>query len=105
MYFLGLGDAGRLEPARLPIENWRSTIRGEPAVSAHYANLVNWVGRETADIVYLDAAGALTRYLRHNMTTGSGRCAGPHVSQCNGKTILHACLQCQIQYICRLSLG
>jgi hypothetical protein len=48
------------------LENWRSTIRGELSRSVHYANLANWAGRETADIVYLDATGALTRYLRYS---------------------------------------
>lgn len=44
--------------------NWRSTIRGELARSTRFADLANWVGRETADLVYKDETGELTRYLR-----------------------------------------
>jgi hypothetical protein len=35
-------------------DNWRSTIRGELARSTRFAEISNWVGRETADIVYKD---------------------------------------------------
>jgi hypothetical protein len=55
-----------LNLANFSRENWRSTIRGELAASTHYADLANWAGRETADIVYLDTTGALTHYFRHN---------------------------------------
>jgi hypothetical protein len=48
------------------LANWRSTIRGELSGSTHYADLANWAGQETADIVYLDTTGALTDYLRQN---------------------------------------
>jgi hypothetical protein len=44
--------------------NWRSTIRGELSRSTHFENMQNWVGRETADIVYKDQSGELTKYLR-----------------------------------------
>lgn len=44
--------------------NWRSTIRGELARSPRFANMANWTGRETADIVYNDDSGQLTQYLR-----------------------------------------
>jgi hypothetical protein len=32
----------------------------------HYKDLEPWIGEETADIVYLDNTGGLTRYLREN---------------------------------------
>jgi hypothetical protein len=43
--------------------NWRSTIRGELSESEHFADLHNWVGRETADIVYEDTSGQLAEFL------------------------------------------
>jgi hypothetical protein len=43
--------------------NWRSTIRGELSESEHFAHLQNWVGRETADIVYEDTSGQLAEFL------------------------------------------
>jgi hypothetical protein len=46
--------------------NWRSTIRGELSTSTHFANMQSWIGRETADIVYKDQTGELTRYLRNH---------------------------------------
>lgn len=46
--------------------NWRSTIRGELSRSTRFANMTNWIGRETADIVYKDASGELTQHLRDN---------------------------------------
>jgi hypothetical protein len=55
-----------LDLPEFTLANWRSTIRGELARSTHYANMASWVGRETADIVYTDKTGALTRYLRQN---------------------------------------
>jgi hypothetical protein len=50
--------------------NWRSTIRGELALHAHYADMPNWSGRETADIIYKDTSGSLTRWLRGVGTGG-----------------------------------
>lgn len=50
--------------------NWQSTIRGELARATRYAAMQNWVGRETADIVYTDRTGDLTRYLRRECTGG-----------------------------------
>ncbi|KAH6212673.1 hypothetical protein HBI42_148920 [Parastagonospora nodorum] len=44
--------------------NWRSTIRGELSRSTRFADMTNWTGRETADIVYKDTSGVLTQYLR-----------------------------------------
>ncbi|KAF1842835.1 uncharacterized protein K460DRAFT_367777 [Cucurbitaria berberidis CBS 394.84] len=49
-------------------ENWQSTIRGELQSATRYESMQNWVGRETADIVYTDHTGALTQYLRDNCT-------------------------------------
>ena len=49
---------------------WRSTIRGELALHAHYAAMANWSGRETADIVYTDISGKMTRWLRRVCTGG-----------------------------------
>jgi hypothetical protein len=46
------------------LANWQSTIRGELSVSTHFAGLANWLGRETADLVYTDSDGAFTQYLR-----------------------------------------
>lgn len=46
--------------------NWRSTIRSELSRSTHFANIANWTGRETADIVYKDESGQLTQYLREH---------------------------------------
>jgi hypothetical protein len=50
--------------------NWQSTIRGELALHEHYTDMANWRGRETADIVYKDCDGSLTRWLRQNCTGG-----------------------------------
>ncbi|KAH4095486.1 hypothetical protein HBH46_167370 [Parastagonospora nodorum] len=44
--------------------NWRSTIRGELSRSTRFADMTNWTGQETADIVYKDTSGELTQYLR-----------------------------------------
>jgi hypothetical protein len=46
------------------LANWQSTIRGELSVSTHFAGLANWLGRETADLVYTDNDGTFTQYLR-----------------------------------------
>jgi hypothetical protein len=43
--------------------NWRSTIRGELSESEHFADLQDWAGRETADIVYEDTSGQLAEFL------------------------------------------
>lgn len=51
-------------------DNWRSTIRGQVAVIPGYADLRNWVGQETTDLVYKDHHGLLTQYLRDNCTGG-----------------------------------
>jgi hypothetical protein len=45
-------------------DNWCSTIRGDVSVSTRFANMKNWVGTETADIVYIDTTGELTKFLR-----------------------------------------
>lgn len=50
--------------------NWQSTIRGELAVHPRYAELRDWSGRETADIVYTDRNGSLTQYLRDHCNGG-----------------------------------
>lgn len=50
--------------------NWRSTIRGELSRYPGYAGITNWTGRETADIVYKDCDGRLTRWLEENCTGG-----------------------------------
>jgi hypothetical protein len=50
--------------------NWRSTIRGELSRYHRYAGIANWEGRETADIVYKDCDGRLTRWLKGNCTGG-----------------------------------
>jgi hypothetical protein len=62
--------------------NWRSTIRGDLSVSTHFANMENWVGTETADIVYTDTTGKLTKFLRD-------KCEGaslPHWN-CSGQEV------------------
>lgn len=59
-------------------ENWQSTIRGELRVSAHFANLSNWHGRETADLVYLDQTGELTQFLRDRCKGGFPQQVGPN---------------------------
>ncbi|KAF2825039.1 hypothetical protein CC86DRAFT_420454 [Ophiobolus disseminans] len=46
------------------LANWQSTIRGELSVSTHFSRISNWLGRETADLVYKDCTGDLTQYLR-----------------------------------------
>ncbi|USP74759.1 hypothetical protein yc1106_02033 [Curvularia clavata] len=46
--------------------NWRSTIRGELSCSTRFADIENWIGRETADIVYKDESGQFTQYLREH---------------------------------------
>ena len=51
-------------------DNWRSTIRGELSRYPEYAGITNWQGRETADIVYKDCDGRLTRWLKRNCTGG-----------------------------------
>ncbi|KAF2449759.1 hypothetical protein P171DRAFT_405262 [Karstenula rhodostoma CBS 690.94] len=56
----GLGLPGFTE------ENWRSNMRRELLAHARYVNLGSWIGRETADFVYTDRDGSLTRYLREN---------------------------------------
>ncbi|KAK7403350.1 hypothetical protein QQX98_010871 [Neonectria punicea] len=46
------------------MENWQSTIRGYVKVHAEYSDITRWPGnRETADIVYADTTGALTKVL------------------------------------------
>ncbi|KAI8941154.1 hypothetical protein NX059_002391 [Plenodomus lindquistii] len=63
----------RLSTLNLPDftrENWQSTIRGELAGAAHYNDMESWVGRETADIVYTDCTGDLTRYFRSKAVQG-----------------------------------
>ncbi|ORY18241.1 hypothetical protein BCR34DRAFT_596464 [Clohesyomyces aquaticus] len=51
-------------------ENWQSTIRGEVSVHPRYADLQEWRGRETADLVYTDRSGHLTQHLRTNCIGG-----------------------------------
>jgi hypothetical protein len=56
-----------LKTLKLPsfsIDNWRSTIRGELSCSIHFADIKNWVGAGTADIVYTDTTGEMTKFLR-----------------------------------------
>ncbi|KAK3370805.1 hypothetical protein B0T24DRAFT_554720 [Lasiosphaeria ovina] len=43
--------------------NWQSTIRSYVTAHRDYADLAPWTGRETADIAYADADGALVRLL------------------------------------------
>ncbi|KAK7424668.1 hypothetical protein QQZ08_008551 [Neonectria magnoliae] len=46
------------------MENWQSTIRDYVKVHAEYSYITRWPGnRETADIVYADTTGALTKVL------------------------------------------
>ncbi|KAH6999499.1 hypothetical protein EDB80DRAFT_724771 [Ilyonectria destructans] len=46
------------------MENWQSTIRDYVKVHAEYSDITRWPGnRETADIVYADTTGALTKVL------------------------------------------
>ena len=52
---LGLQDFTR--------DQWRSTIRGRVNVHDDYRDIRNWVGAETADIVYHDHHGNLTQRL------------------------------------------
>ncbi|KAL1600687.1 hypothetical protein SLS60_007075 [Paraconiothyrium brasiliense] len=47
-------------------ENWRSNMRRELLAQPRYVNLGSWNGRETADFVYTDRDGSLTRYLREH---------------------------------------
>ncbi|EXJ63403.1 uncharacterized protein A1O5_11452 [Cladophialophora psammophila CBS 110553] len=44
-------------------ENWQSTIRKYVRVHPRYGRMDDWLGRETADITYDDASGALTALL------------------------------------------
>ncbi|KAF1938515.1 hypothetical protein EJ02DRAFT_457780 [Clathrospora elynae] len=59
-----------LNLAHFSRSNWQSTIRGELALHSHYADMPSWIGSETADIVYTDRDGCLTRWLRRNCTGG-----------------------------------
>ncbi|KAF5589156.1 ATPase-like ATP-binding domain-containing protein [Fusarium pseudocircinatum] len=43
--------------------NWQSTIRSYVTIHPDYTNLQAWRGRETADLVYVDAEGHLTNTL------------------------------------------
>lgn len=55
-----------LDPAipEFSMENWQSTIRDYVKVHAEYSDITRWPGnRETADIVYADTTGALTKVL------------------------------------------
>lgn len=57
----------RLKQLDLPdfsMDNWRSRIRKYVAVHPDYAEMTNWDGRETADIVYRDRSGKLQEWLR-----------------------------------------
>ncbi|KAE8452297.1 hypothetical protein EG329_000997 [Mollisiaceae sp. DMI_Dod_QoI] len=42
-------------------DNWKSTIRKEVRVHNRYRHLAPWMGRETADITYIDSTGQLTK--------------------------------------------
>lgn len=55
----------RLNPTLVGFDrsNWQSTIRHYVRLHADYANLSNWGGKETSDIVYADASGRLTTLL------------------------------------------
>ncbi|PNP78159.1 hypothetical protein FNYG_08476 [Fusarium nygamai] len=44
-------------------ENWQSTIRTYANIHPEYADLSHWPNRETADLVYSDTQGDLTRLL------------------------------------------
>ncbi|KAL3421238.1 ino80 chromatin remodeling complex protein [Phlyctema vagabunda] len=48
---------------RFDRSNWESTIRGLVAVHPNYTDIVNWPGRETADVTYHDQSGVLTAIL------------------------------------------
>ncbi|PVI03671.1 hypothetical protein DM02DRAFT_625719 [Periconia macrospinosa] len=69
-----LGELHTLECLNLPgftrDENWQSTIRGEVRDQPECANLQNWNGVETADIVYTDRKSILTRWLARHCTGG-----------------------------------
>ncbi|KAK9413585.1 putative Protein NO VEIN C-terminal domain-containing protein [Seiridium unicorne] len=43
--------------------NWMSNIRNYVKQHPDYSNMITWKGRETADIVYWDVAGTLTKEL------------------------------------------
>ncbi|KAI1610079.1 hypothetical protein EDD36DRAFT_445465 [Exophiala viscosa] len=50
--------------------NWRSRIRNEVKVHPDYADSLQFNGPETADIVYTDVAGQLSRFLQANCYEG-----------------------------------
>ncbi|KAJ8108745.1 hypothetical protein OPT61_g7958 [Boeremia exigua] len=52
------------------LDNWQSTIRGEVNIHPNYANVRDWSGRETTDLVYKDHTGDLTRRLRERCKGG-----------------------------------
>jgi hypothetical protein len=60
-------------------ENWRSTTGGalSSSSSSRFADRQNWEGVEVADIVYTDATGELTKYLR-------AKCEGVFPAQITG---------------------
>ena len=70
----------KLEIPDFGIDNWQSTIRHRAAVHDRYRNLTRWRGSETADIVYNDSEGALTRLLIEK-----GYLIGPAWSGCSPK--------------------
>jgi hypothetical protein len=45
------------------LDQWQSTIRGRVNVHGNYGDLRNWIGGETADIVYHDQHSSLTEKL------------------------------------------
>lgn len=57
-------------------ENWRSTIRRYVTGHPDYADMQNWCGIETADIVYEDKEGTLTEKLveADNLPSGYRGC-------------------------------
>ncbi|RAR05911.1 hypothetical protein DDE83_007182 [Stemphylium lycopersici] len=57
-----------LELQDFSLDNWKSTIHGCLSHYARYAGLRDWVGVETADIVYTDRDGVLSKWLRENCT-------------------------------------
>ncbi|KAK3331475.1 hypothetical protein B0H66DRAFT_487633 [Apodospora peruviana] len=55
-------------------DNWQSTIRYYAALHEDYGDMQPWVGRETADITYLDTEGELTNMLAENNYLAVGWC-------------------------------
>lgn len=55
----------KLELPGWGLGNWQSTIRTYANIHPEYADLTRWPNRETADLVYPDTQGDLTRILVH----------------------------------------